>query len=73
MIGKTEHYELELFGQDELFSTAGINRNTIKIDKSLKDEQTVRIESDNLIKETIIPISREEIDRVLGELYGDIT
>lgn len=70
MIGKTEHYELELFGQDELFSTAGINRNTIKIDKSLQDERNTRIESDNLIKETIAPISREEIDRVLGELYG---
>ena len=70
MIGKTEHYELELFGQDELFSTAGINRNTIKIDKSLQDERNTRIESDNLIKETIAPISREEIDRILGELYG---
>ena len=70
MIGKTEHYELELFGQDELFSTAGINRNTIKIDKSLQDERNTRIESDNLIKETIAPISREEIDRILGDLYG---
>lgn len=70
MIGKTEHYELELFGQDELFSTAGINRNTIKIDKSLQDERNTRIESDNLIRETIAPISREEIDRILGELYG---
>lgn len=68
MIGKTEHYELELFGQDELFSTAGINRNTIKIDKSLQDERNTRIESDNLIKETIAPISNEYIDSTMENL-----
>ena len=70
MIGKTKHYGLELFGQDELFSTAGINRNTSKIDRLLHDEYITRTESDNLIRATIVPISREEIDRVLGELYG---
>lgn len=73
MIGKTAHYGLAIFGQNEWFSLSEINDNTTKIDELLKAEQTERINGDNLIKSKITAISNERIDSILGELYGSIT
>lgn len=68
MIGTTKHYGFEIFGQYEMFSLDGINRNSQNIDSEIVNERTNRINSDNLIRQMITPISNEYIDSIMENL-----